>query len=454
MTALPLDAAAPRQPVDRIVAGGLVVTMDRQRRVIADGAVAIADGRIVAVDQRQRVEAAFEAAERIEASGCTVIPGLINGHAHLPMSLFRGLADDEDLDDWLQHTIFPAEAMNVDEAFVRRGTRLGVAELIRGGVTTVCDMYYFETAVAEELETAGLRGLLGQALIDFPAPDAADHAAAMACVARFLERWQGHRLITPAIAPHAPYTVGDDHLIEAQAFAERRDCPLVIHLAETHHELQESLRLRGARPVEHLAGLGLLSERMVAAHVVWAEPHELDLLRHHGVGVVHNPQSNMKLASGVAPLPAMLERDLAVGLGTDGSASNNDLSLWEEIDTAAKLHKLIHADPKVVSALEAFEMATIRGARALHMEDQIGSLEVGKRADLVVVAMEAINQIPRSNIYSALVYATKASDVATVLVEGQVLLRARQLQTLDPEAMEAEGLALRHQILARLGLAA
>jgi 5-methylthioadenosine/S-adenosylhomocysteine deaminase len=443
-------ATAPAQ-VDTLVSGGIVVTMDPQRRVIADGAVAIQAGRIVAVGERDSVEASCRAQQRIDASGRTVIPGLINGHAHLPMTLFRGLADDQDLDDWLQHTIFPAEAMNVDEAFVRCGTRLGVAELIRGGITTVCDMYYYEMAVAEELAAAGLRGLLGQALIDFPAPDAADHAAALDCIHRFVERWQGHHLITPAIAPHAPYTVGDAHLIEAHQFASARDCALIIHLAESRHEVNESLRLKGARPVEHLARLGVLSERMVAAHVVWADEHELDLLADRGVGVVHNPQSNMKLASGVAPLPAMLSRDMAVGLGTDGSASNNDLSLWEEIDTAAKLHKLISADPKVVSALEAFELATIRGARALHLDGQIGSLEVGKRADLVVLEMEAINQVPLSSIYSALVYATKASDVCDLIVEGQVLLRHRRLTTLDEEAIEREALQLRHQIIDRLG---
>ena len=435
------------------MAGGIVVTMDPERRVIADGAVAIDAGRIVAVDSRERLEAAFSAAERLDAAGRTVIPGLINGHAHLPMTLFRGLADDQNLDDWLQHTIFPAEAMNVDEAFVRCGTRLGVAELIRGGITTVCDMYYYEDAVAEEMAAAGLRGLLGQALIDFPSPDAPDHSAAMAAIQRFVERWQGHALITPAIAPHAPYTVGDDHLIEAGAFAADRDCPLVIHLAETRHEVEESLRRKSRRPVEHLAALNLLSERMVAAHVVWAEAHELDLLRQHGVGVVHNPQSNMKLASGVAPLPAMLARDLAVGLGTDGSASNNDLSLWEEIDTAAKLHKLISADPRVVSAQEAFEMATIRGARALHLEAQIGSLEVGKRADLVVLEMNELDQMPLASIYSALVYATKASDVCDVLVEGRPLLQGRRLQTLDAEAIQNESLALRRQVIERLALA-
>ncbi|QPN57895.1 amidohydrolase [Synechococcus sp. CBW1107] len=439
-----------QQSVDTLISGGIVVTMDIHRRVIADGAVAIKAGRIVAVGERASVEASCSPQQRIDAIGRAVIPGLINGHAHLPMTLFRGLADDQDLDDWLQHTIFPAEAMNVDEAFVRCGTRLGLAELIRGGITTVCDMYYYEMAVAEEVAAAGLRGLLGQALIDFPAPDAADHATALNTIHRFVERWQGHALITPAIAPHAPYTVGDEHLIEAHRFALERDCPLIIHLAESRHEVSESLRLKGARPVEHLARLGVLSEHMVAAHVVWAEAHELDMLAHHGVGVVHNPQSNMKLASGVAPLPQMLSRDMAVGLGTDGSASNNDLSLWEEIDTAAKLHKLITADPKVVSAQQAFELATIRGARALHLEAQIGSLEVGKRADVVVLEMEAIDQVPLSSIYSALVYATKANDVCDLLVNGRVLMRDRQLITIDEAQVRNASLVLRHQIIERL----
>jgi 5-methylthioadenosine/S-adenosylhomocysteine deaminase len=436
--------------IDTLISGGIVVTMDPGRRVIADGAVAIQEGVVVDVGLRESLESTYQPQQRIDAKGRTVIPGLINGHAHLPMTLFRGLADDEDLDDWLQHTIFPAEAMNVNEEFVRCGTRVGLVELIRGGITTVCDMYYYEDAIAEELAATGLRGLLGQVLIDFPAPDAADHIAAMHSVSRFVERWQGHRLITPAIAPHAPYTVGDEHLIEAHQFALERDCPLMIHLAESRHELLESIRLKGVRPVEHLARLGVLSERMIAAHVVWADDHELDLLAKYGVGVVHNPQSNMKLASGAAPLPQMLSRDMAVGLGTDGSASNNDLSLWEEIDTAAKLHKLITADPKVVSAQEAFELATIRGARALHMESQIGSLEVGKRADVVVLETDPIDQVPLSSIYSTLVYATKATDVCDVMVDGRVLLRDRQLTTIDETTIQNDGLALRYQIIERL----
>ncbi|QBE68998.1 S-adenosylhomocysteine deaminase --Methylthioadenosine deaminase [Synechococcus sp. WH 8101] len=436
--------------VDTLISGGIVVTMDSHRRVIADGAVAVKAGKIVSVGERQSVEAVCSPQDRIDAQGRTVIPGLINGHAHLPMTLFRGLADDQDVDEWLQHTIFPAEAMNVDEAFVRCGTRLGLAELIRGGITTVCDMYYFENAVAEEMAAAGLRGLLGQALIDFPSPDANDYATALDVIHRFVERWRGHHLITPAIAPHAPYTVGDEHLKEAHRFALDHDCPFIIHLAESQHEVAESMRLKGARPVEHLSHLGVLSNRMVAAHVVWAENHELDLLADHGVGVVHNPQSNMKLASGVAPLPQMLMRDMAVGLGTDGSASNNDLSLWEEIDTAAKLHKLVTADPKMISAQQAFELATIHGARALHLDQQIGSLEVGKRADIVVLEMEAINQVPLSSIYSALVYATKANDVCDLMVEGQVLLRDRQLTTIDERMVKDVGLVLRKKIVDRL----
>jgi 5-methylthioadenosine/S-adenosylhomocysteine deaminase len=426
------------------------VTMDVDRRIIADGIVAIKSGRIVSVGDRQLLESTFKPQVRIDASGRTVIPGLINGHAHLPMTLCRGLADDQDLDDWLQHTIFPAEAMNVDESFVRCGTRLALAELIRGGVTTVCDMYYYENIVAEEVSAVGLRGLLGQVLIDFPAPDAEDHAASIHNINCFVERWHDHPLITPAIAPHAPYTVADDHLIDAHHFARDNDCPLIIHLAESQHEVSESIRLKGRRPVEHLAQLGVLSERMVAAHVVWAEEPEIDLLAQHGVGVVHNPHSNMKLASGIAPLPQMLSRDMAVGLGTDGSASNNDLDLWEEIDTAAKLHKVITGDPKVISAREAFELATIRGARALHLDAQIGSLEVGKCADVVVLEMDPIDQAPLDNIYSALVYSTKSNDVCDLIVNGHVLLRDRMLTCINEPRIKSDGLVLRHQIIDRL----
>jgi 5-methylthioadenosine/S-adenosylhomocysteine deaminase len=438
--------------VDLIICHGIVVTMDPQRRVLADGAIAIRDGRIVAVDDAATVLAAYSASEHIDASGQVVHPGLINGHTHGPMELFRGLADDELLDDWLQHTIFPAEALNVDEAFVRTGMRLALAEMIRGGISTFADMYYFEAAVADETAQAGMRAVLGQVVIDFPAPDNANQSEAMACVDRFVGTWQGHRLITPAIAPHAPYTVCDAHLQQVQALAERRSCPVVMHVAETRHERDDCLRQHGCSPVQHLQGIGLLSERLIAAHMVWTDAADLEQVRQHGVGLVHNPQSNMKLASGIAPLPAMLSLDLPVGLGTDSSASNNALSLWDEMNSAAKLHKVIHEDPKVVSAREAFEMATIRGAASLHLENEIGSLEVGKRADIAIVAMDPINQTPLASLYSALVYDTKANDVRDLIVEGRPILRHRQLLTLDETQIGAEGLRVRQQVVQRLGL--
>ncbi|MDQ6788552.1 MAG: amidohydrolase, partial [Acidobacteriota bacterium] len=312
--------------------------------------------------------------QTISAVGKVVIPGLINAHTHVPMSLFRGIADDLDLQEWLTKYIFPAEAKNVNEAFVRAGTRLGLAEMIRGGTTTYCDMYYFEDAIADETAKAGMRGVLGETVIDFPVADNKTNAEAMAYAERFINKWKNNSLIVPAIAPHAPYTVSTEHLLAIKQLSDKLNAPVVIHVAETQTEVSDITKRYGARPVEYLAKIGFLSNRTIAAHVVWATDAEMDLLKRFGVGIAHNPQSNMKLASGVAPVPQMLAKDLAVGLGTDGAASNNDLDMWEEMDTAAKLHKVFSGDPKVVNAEQAFEMATIRGARALHLENLIGSL--------------------------------------------------------------------------------
>ena len=428
-------------PADLIVAGGTVVTMDGARRVVEDGAVAVSGGRIVAVGPRAEVERRFSARERIDAAGRVVMPGLVNGHTHVPMSLFRGIADDLDLNEWLTKFIFPAEAKNVTEEFVRAGTRLGLAEMIRGGTTTYCDMYYFEDAIAEETARAGVRAVLGETVIDFPVADNKTWAEAMAYSARYVAKWKGHKLITPAIAPHAPYTVSEAHLREVGELARKHGAAVVIHVAETRKEVEDVTRDHGASPVNYLARIGFLNERVIAAHVVHATGEEIGLLKRAGVGVVHNPESNMKLASGVAPVPAYLRSDVALGLGTDGPASNNDLSMWEAMDLAAKLHKLSSNDPKVVSAAEALEMATIRGARALHLEREIGSLEEGKRADLVVVDFDALHQTPAYNVYSHLVYATKAADVRHVVVEGRVLMRDRRLLTLDEEAIRREARA-------------
>jgi len=445
-------AQRPEIKVDLIIRGGTVVTMDGSRRVIENGGIAIKDGRIIAVDTAALMDLNYSARQVIEAQGKVVIPGLINGHTHVPMTLFRGIADDLDLQEWLTKYIFPAEAKNVTEDFVRVGTRLGLAEMIRSGTTTYCDMYYFEDAIADETYKAGMRGVLGETVIDFPVADNKTNAEAMAYVEKFVAHWKGNALIVPAIAPHAPYTVSEDHLKAVRAFSDRTAAPIVIHISETKREVDDSIKAKGASPIDYLNRIGFLNNRVIAAHVVWPSEEELGLLKKLGVGIVHNPQSNMKLASGVAPVPEMLKQDLPVGLGTDGAASNNDLNLWEEMDTAAKLHKLISKDPKVVSAQEAFEMATIRGARAMHLEKEIGSLEAGKRADIAIVDLDDLNQTPYYNIYSDLVYAAKAGDVRTVVIEGRVVMRDRRLLTLNEDTIKADARRYRERIVRSVGV--
>src|SRR5947207_6714840 len=437
--------------VDLIIRGGAVVTMDGSRRVIENGGIAVKAGRVVEVGTATEIDRKYAAREVINAAGKVVIPGLINGHTHVPMTLFRGVADDLDLQEWLTKYIFPAEAQNVTEEFVRVGTRLGLAEMIRGGTTTYCDMYYFEDAIADETSKAGMRAVLGETVIDFAVADSKTNAEAMAYVERFVKKWEGNALIVPAIAPHAPYTVSEEHLKAVRAFSDRTGAPIVTHISETKREVDDSIKAKGRSPVDYLSRIGFLSNRVIAAHMVRPSEEELGLLKRLGVGIVHNPQSNMKLASGVAPVPQMLKQDLPVGLGTDGAASNNDLNIWEEMDTAAKLHKLISKDPKVVNAEESFEMATIRGARAIHLESEIGSIEKGKRADLVIVDLDDLNQTPYYNIYSDLVYATKAADVRTVIIEGRVVMRDRRLLTLNEETIKADARRYRERIIRSLG---
>jgi 5-methylthioadenosine/S-adenosylhomocysteine deaminase len=444
-------AQARRQPADLLVLGGTIVTMDQTRRVIEDGGIAIANGRIVGVGSRADIERGYTSRQRVNASGKVITPGLINGHTHVPMVLFRGLADDLDLQEWLTKYIFPAEAKNVTEEFVRVGARLGLAEMIRGGTTTYCDMYYFEDAIADETAKAGVRGVLGETIIDFPVADNKTNEQGMAYVEKFVARWKGHELIIPAIAPHAPYTVSEQHLKAARAFSDRTGVPIVIHIAETKREVDDSVKAKGASPVAYLDRISFLNDHVIAAHMVWPQGTDIAILKRRGVGVVHNPQSNMKLAAGVAPVPKMMAEHVLLGLGTDGAASNNDLNMWEEMDTVAKLHKVFTGDPKVISAQEAFELATIRGAQALHLEKQIGSLETGKRADLLVIDRDTLNQIPLYNVYSDLVYATKASDVETVIINGRLVMRNRRLLTLNETAIKNDARAFRDKIIKSLG---
>jgi len=440
--------AQSRVANNTLITGGTIVTMDKNRRVIEDGVVLISGDKFEFVGTRSELGTRGRGAKTIDATGKVIIPGLINTHTHVPMSLFRGIADDMDLQEWLTKFIFPAEAKNVDEAFVRAGTRLGLAEMIRGGTTTYCDMYYFEDAIADETKKAGMRGVLGETVLDFPAPDNKTWPSAISYTENFIKKWQNDPLIVPAIAPHAPYTVSQEHLIEARDVSNRLKAPLVIHLAEANTEtdfIQQ--KHKGMRPVEFVESIGFLTNRTIAAHVIQANEKEIDLLKRHGVGIAHNPQSNMKLAAGTAPVPMMLQKGLAVGLGTDGAASNNDLSMWEEMDTAAKLHKLISGDPKMLSAEQAFAMATIGGANALHMGDLIGSIEVGKRADIAIVDLDSLHQTPMYNIYSNLVYATKSTDVRTVIINGRLVMLDRRLLTLNESAIKIDANTYRQKII-------
>jgi len=434
-----------------LILGGTVVTMDASRRVIENGAIAVKKGTIVEVGTAPDLRKKYPRLSLIFTDGKVIIPGLINTHTHVPMTLFRGISDDLDLNDWLTKYIFPAEAKNVDEQFVRAGTRLGLAEMIRGGTTTYCDMYYFEDAIAEETKKAGVRGVLGETIIQFPVADNKTPGEAMVYTERFIKKWQNDALIVPALAPHAPYTVSTDHLKAIRAMSDKYNAAVVTHVAETKKERDDINKQYGKTPVEYLESIGFLTNRTIAAHSVWLTDNEIDIYKTRGVGSAHCPQSNMKLASGVAPVPAMLVKDVAVGLGTDGAASNNDLNMWEEMDTAAKLHKQFSGDPKTLPAEQAFEMATIRGARALHLDKITGSLEAGKRADIVIVDADDLNQTPSFNVYSSLVYATKADDVCTVIINGRIIMLDRRLLTLDESAIKKAANAYRDKIIKSLG---
>jgi 5-methylthioadenosine/S-adenosylhomocysteine deaminase len=441
----PLNTTAAER-VDLIIRGGTVVTMDGSSRVVDNGAVAIRQDRIVAVGASAEISAKYSATRTINAAGKVVMPGLINTHTHVPMVLFRGIADDLVLMEWLQKYIFPAEAKNVDEQFVRWGTKLGCLEMIQGGTTTYVDMYYFEDAVADETARAGMRAVLGETLIDFPAPDNKTWEGGMTYVEKFAGKWKGNPLIIPAIAPHAPYTVSTDHLKQAHSFSERTGLPLVIHIAEDQAEVKTIQERYGASSVAYLERIGVLDQRVIGAHMVWPTEEDIKTLARRSVGVAHCPQSNMKIAAGAAPVPRMLRAGVAVGLGTDGAASNNDLNLWEEIDTAAKLHKLISKHATVINAREALEMATIRGARAIHLDKEIGSLEAGKRADVIIVDAISAHQTPLYNVYSQLAYTTKASDVETVIINGRVVMQNRRVLTIDERLVRDKAVEYRDRI--------
>ena len=443
---------AAKEKVDVLVTGGTVVTMDAQRRLIAEGAVAVRGESIVAVGSRAEMESKYEALKIIDASGALVMPGLINGHAHAAMSLFRGVADDLSLDDWLNKYIFPAEARNVNEDFVAWGTRLGILEMLQGGITTYADMYYFEDVVARVTKEAGMRGVLGETIIDFPAPDNKTLAQAYAYTQNFLDRWKGDPLIVAGVAPHSIYTCSEKTLQDSAALARRNGAPILIHIAEAPFELEQSRAKHGLTPVAYLERTGILGPDVVGAHCVWVDAGDIAILTHFKVGCVHNPSSNMKTAAGVMPLLEMLAAGEAIGLATDGAASNNNQDLFEEMDLAAKLQKSARRDPRALPAQQVVEMATITGARALHLEKQVGSLEPGKKADLIVVDLGAAHAVPMYNVYSQIVYALKASDVKTAVIAGRMVMQDRRLLTLNEKEIIAAAQEYKKKIEASLAV--
>ena len=439
-------AAQGRRAASLVVVGGTVLTQNSTRQVLSPGAVAIAGADILDVGTPESIASRFNAATTIDARDQIVLPGLINTHTHAAMVMFRGLADDLALMDWLQKYIFPAEAKAVSPEFVRIGTRLANLEMIESGTTTFADMYYFEEEVARATRDAGLRGVLGQTVIQFPVADAKTPADALARAETFIKTFKGDSLIVPAVAPHAMYTLDRATLLASAELGRRYEVPVLIHLAETEDEVKTSRTAHQLTPTGYLESIGFFGPRTLAAHGVWMTDEDIQILKRRNVGVSHNPESNMKLASGIAPVDKYFAADVALGLGTDGAASNNDLDMFEAMRQAALLAKIATRNPTAVPAQSALDLATIGGARALAMDRAIGSLEAGKRADLITVSMAASRQTPMYDAVSHLVYVTRGDDVRTTIVNGKVLMQNRQVRTLNRTEVMAQARALAQKV--------
>ncbi len=424
----------PSRHFDLAIAGGTLVTMSSRMDIIENASIGISGGRIALVDTNRTL-----AADRIiDARGGLILPGLVNTHTHLPMVCFRGLADDLPLMDWLNHHIFPMEARFVNKQMVRDGAMLAIAEMILSGTTTCCDGYFFENQIAEAALAGGMRAVAAQGFADSATPDHPQYEKMMAAAGRFVERWLPHApMITPAFFCHSPYTCSPRTLVNVKAAAREAGILYLTHLLENRDEIDTIEKRYGRKPVTHLHHLGVLDDRTVAVHCNWMSPEDIALFADLGVSVSHNPASSMKLAAGVAPVPLMLEKGIAVGLGTDGSASNNDLDLFQEMDLSAKVHKATLLDPTVMSAETVLKMATIEGARVLGMDRLIGSVEVGKQADIIILDMNQPHLTPLYNPYSQIVYAARGGDVKTSIIDGKPVMENRRLLTMDlPAVME------------------
>lgn len=457
-----LGAAAPpkKDRADLLVVNARVLTMDEKFSVYDPGGLAVAGGKIVAVGPSDELARRFAAKSRFDARGEIVMPGLVNTHTHAAMSLLRGIADDLPLDRWLTEHIFPAEARNVSPEFVYDGTLEAALEMIEGGTTAFADMYYYESDAARAVDKAGLRGVLGETFLDFPVPDHKDLPAALAYTKTFVAKWKGHNRIVPAVAPHAPYTCSRETLLAARDLALAEGVPLLIHVAETKKELEDARKNWQQTPFLRLASVGFFDSGpdgrrvpILAAHAVWIDDKDREIIRRYGVALSHNPESNMKLASGIADVSAWQKDGIVWGLGTDGVAgSNNDLSMFEAMDFAGKLAKVSKDDPTVLPARDLVAAATRGGARAVGLSDRIGTLEPGKRADMIAVDIENAHVLPFSDLYSALVYSVKASDVTDVWVDGKRLLASRRPTTLDPKAILEKARQWRKRIEASLSM--
>jgi 5-methylthioadenosine/S-adenosylhomocysteine deaminase len=425
---------------DLLLINAIVLTMDEEMHQYEPGAAAISGESLLAVGSEAEVRKGFSATQVVDCGGKVLMPGLVNAHTHAPMTLLRGLADDLRLDVWLQGFMWPVEREFVSPDFVQLGTQLACAEMIRSGVTCFADMYYFEEDVAKATAAAGLRAVCSQTVLKFPSPDAVSYEDSLAAAREFIEHWKGHSLITPSVAPHAPYTCTSEILRATAQLAAEFDVPLHTHIAETALEVENMRRENGMPVVPYVKKQGLFDAKVLAAHCIHIDEGEMRTLLHAGAGVAHNPSSNLKLASGLASIQKMLSLGLNVGIGTDGSASNNDLDMFEEVRLAAFVAKTVSNDPTAVPAATALKMGTLLGAQAMHLGPATGSLEPGKRADLILVDISALHNSPRfrrdpDSVYSQLVYAGKATDVTDVMVNGKWLMHNRELLTLNEKEL-------------------
>nr|WP_197068606.1 amidohydrolase [Photobacterium gaetbulicola] len=430
--------------VDLLIKNATVLTMDNDKNVYENGLVAVKENKIVAVTDGSDLKE-FEAKKVIDADGDIVMPGLINTHTHVSMTVFRSLADD--VPDRLHRYIFPLENKLVTRDMVRIGAQLGNVEMLKGGVTTYADMYYFEDEVAKTVDEIGMRAILGETVIKFPVADAANAEEGIKYAVNFIEEYKDHPRITPAFAPHAPYTNTTETLQKITELSKKYDVPVLIHLAESDREDQViAERSGGMSPVEYMADIGALTPNLVGAHVINVSDSDIELLKKHDVGIAHNMSANIKSAKGVSPALKMFDDGLRIGLGTDGPMSGNTISTLDEFNQVAKVHKLVNKDRAAMPPMKVVEMATIGAARALHMEDTIGSLEVGKLADIIVIDTKAPNMVPVYNPYSALVYSAYAANVKHTIVDGQILMKDRTMTTVDEDKIRNEALAFADKV--------